>query len=136
MRNVVLALLLIAVVLAAGGYAVLLYFTAVPGKSHAGALPPLTGEEGAIAATLKRHIEIIAAREHNIAHYDELEKVALHLEATLRSLGYEPGRQAFSADDKTVRNIDVVIEPSGTADPDVVVVGAHYDSAENTPGAN
>jgi hypothetical protein len=136
MRTFVLALLLTVVALAAGGYAVLLYFTSVPGKSHAGALPPLTGEERAIAATLKRQIEFIAGREHNIAHYDELEKVALHLEAMLRLRGYAPGRQEFSADGKTVRNIDVVIEPSGIADPDVVVVGAHYDSAEGTPGAN
>ena len=136
MRTIALALLLIVVALAASGYAALRYFTAVPGKSHAGALPPLTGEERAIAARLERHIAIIAAREHNIAHYDELEKVALHLEATLRSLGYEPGRQEFNADDKTVRNIDAVIEASGTTDPDVVVVGAHYDSAEGTLGAN
>jgi Zn-dependent M28 family amino/carboxypeptidase len=36
-----------------------------------------------------------------------------------------------------VRNIDVTIEP-GTAnsDPEVIVVGAHYDSAPGSPGAN
>ena len=36
-----------------------------------------------------------------------------------------------------MRNIDAVIEPpAGVTDPEVVVVGAHYDSAEDTPGAN
>ena len=36
-----------------------------------------------------------------------------------------------------MRNIDAVIEAgSGAADPEVIVVGAHYDSAEDTPGAN
>ena len=44
-------------------------------------------------------------------HYDELEKVARYLEATLESLGYAVGRQEFPADGKTVRNIDATIEP-------------------------
>ena len=36
-----------------------------------------------------------------------------------------------------MRNIDVAIEPQqGVADPEVIVVGAHYDSAEDAPGAN
>jgi len=110
---------------------------AVPGVPHHGELPPLTPEEGTLAAALKKHIEAIAAREHNIAHYDELEKAALYIEATLGSYGYAVNRQSFVADGKTVRNIDVIIEPqSGVAAPDVLVVGAHYDSAATAPGAN
>ena len=109
----------------------------MPGEPHRGALPPLTAEETALAASLKRHIAAIAAREHNVAHYDELEKVARYLEATLVSLGYAVGRQEFPADGKTVRNIDATIEPAAPAsDPEVIVVGAHYDSARGTPGAN
>ena len=77
------------------------------------------------------------AREHNVDHYDELEKVARYLEATLESLGYAVGRQEFPAGGKTVRNIDATIEPRATvSDPEVIVVGAHYDSAQGTPGAN
>jgi hypothetical protein len=138
MSGKLLVSLLVGVALiGAAGFAALWYLTSVPGKPHEGALPPLTAEERAIAATLKRHIETIAAREHNIEHYDELEKVAAYLEATLASHGYTVGRQEFVADGKTVRNIDAVIEPAaGIVDPEVVVVGAHYDSAEDTPGAN
>lgn len=137
MGKTLLVLLLSIAGLATAGTAALWYLTVVPGQSHQGALPPLTGEERDIAATLKRHIETIAAREHNIRHFDELEKVAAYLEATLKALGYEPRRQEFAAAGKTVRNIDVVIEPSGgNTDPEVIVVGAHYDSAEDTPGAN
>ena len=134
MRKTIIALLLL-IVASAGGYAALLYATRVPGQSHQGGLPPLTGEEQAIAATLKRHIETIAASEHNIKHYDELEKVAVYLEGTLSSLGYTVGRQEYVVDGKAVRNIDAVIEARGT-NPEVIVVGAHYDSAEDTPGAN
>jgi hypothetical protein len=119
------------------GYGALHYMTGVPGRSHRGPLPPLTDEEMALAASLKLHIASIAAREHNIAHYDELEKVARHIEAALASFGYAVGRQEFSADGRLVRNIDATIEPPAEKpDPAVIVVGAHYDSASGTPGAN
>ena len=128
---------LVVLALAAAGYGALHYMTAVPGKPHQGALPPLTPEEAALAVSLKRHIATIAAREHNVAHYDELEKVARYIETTLASFGYTVGRQEFLADAKPVRNIDVAIEPAGQrADPEVIVVGAHYDSVVGSPGAN
>ena len=136
-RWMALLAILVLLVLAAAGYGALHYMTAVPGEPHRGALPPLTAEEEALAAALKRHVATIAAREHNVDHYDELEKVARYLEATLASFGYAAGRQEFPADGKTVRNIDATIEPRATiSDPEVIVVGAHYDSAQGTPGAN
>ena len=137
MGKQLLVLLLVVVILAGGGYAALRYMTSVPGTSYQGALPPLTAEERALAATLKGHIEAIAARAHNIAHYDQLEKAARYLEATISSYGYTAGRQEYVVGGKTVRNIDAVIEPqTEIADPDVIVVGAHYDSVEDAPGAN
>ena len=136
-RRMSLFAVLVVLALAAAGYGALRYMTAVPGKPHRGALPPLTAEEAALAASLERHIATIAAREHNVAHYDELEKVARYIETALASLGYAVGRQEFLADGKPVRNIDVAVEPAGQrADPDVIVVGAHYDSVVGSPGAN
>ena len=128
--------ILVLFALVAAGYGALHYMTAVPGTSYRGALPPLTAEEAALAALLERHIATIAAREHNLAHHDELEKVARYIEATLASIGYAVGRQEFFADGKPVRNIDATIEPAGTSDPEVIVVGAHYDSVRGSPGAN
>ena len=135
-RMSLLAILLI-LGIAAAGYGALHYMTSVPGKPHVGALPPLTPEEAALAQSLKRHIATIAAREHNLVHYDELEKVARYIEATLASFGYAVGRQEFLAGGKMVRNIDVTVEPAApNADPEVIVVGAHYDSVSGSPGAN
>jgi Zn-dependent M28 family amino/carboxypeptidase len=109
----------------------------LPGESYSGELPPLTDQERALAANLKKHIVAIATREHNIAHHDELEKVARYIETTLESFGYAVNPQSFVADRKMVRNIDVIIEPrSGAPAPEVLVVGAHYDSAATSPGAN
>jgi hypothetical protein len=137
MRTVLIALLLLLVALSVGGYAALKFATDVPGRSHQGPLPPLTAEERAIATTLKRHVETVAAREHNVRHFAELEKVAVYLETTLAGHGYQVGRQEYVVAGKTVRNIDAVIEPpAGVVDPEVIVIGAHYDSAEDTPGAN
>jgi len=134
--SLLIGLGLLALVLAAG-YGALRYMISVPGESYSGELPPLTDQELALAARLKTHIAAIAAREHNIAHHDELEKVARYIETTLESYGYVVHRQNFAVDDKTVRNIDVIIEPlTGVPAPEVLVVGAHYDSAPTTPGAN
>ena len=127
----------VVLVLLAAGYGALHYMTGVPGRSHSGPLPALTEDERALAIVLKHHIETIAAREHNLRRYDELEKAARYIEATLASYGYSVGRQEFFFDDNAVRNIDVVIEPrADISDPEVIVVGAHYDSVVGSPGAN
>src|SRR5258707_7114041 len=137
LRSFLLITAALVAVLIAAAYGVLRYTIGVPGESHSGPLPPLTDEERALAPRLKTHIERIATREHNIAYYAELEIAALYIQAALESYGYAVNRQDFVADGKTVRNIDVVIEPrGGTPTPEVVVVGAHYDSAPNAPGAN
>jgi hypothetical protein len=128
---------LIVLAVVAAAYTALHYMTSVPGKSYHGPLAPLTSEEASLAQSLERHIATIAGSEHNVVRYGELEKVAGYLEATLASMGYAVGRQEFLADGKPVRNIEVVIEPANqSGDPDVIVVGAHYDSVSGSPGAN
>src|SRR5262245_45924798 len=97
---------LIVVTLIAAGWAALHYMTGVPGTPHRGALPPLTSEEAALAEELKRHITAIAAREHNLAHYAELENVARYIERALASYGYAPSAQNFVVSGKPVRNIE------------------------------
>src|SRR5215510_13893706 len=135
--RMVLTAAVIVLLLLAAAYGALHYTTGVPGRSHSGPLPPLTEEERGLAVALKRHIETIAAREHNVHRYDELEKSARYIEATLASYGYAVNRQEFVVDGRTVRNIEVVIEPhADVADPEVIVVGAHYDSVVGSPGAN
>jgi hypothetical protein len=113
------------------------YFTAVPGVPHSGPLPALADSEAATAARLDAHIRAIAARPHNIEHYEALEQAARYIEGELTALGHRPVPQVYQADGRTVRNIEVTIEP---ADPGAgrgtVVVGAHYDSYGDAPGAN
>src|SRR5215475_8506450 len=120
-RMALATLAIVFLLLLAAAYGALHYTTGVPGRSHGGPLPPLTDEERALAVTLRQHIEAIAAREHNVRHYEELENSARSIESTLTSYGYGVGRQEFVVDDRRVRNIDAVIEPrGGVADPEVI----------------
>jgi hypothetical protein len=130
-------LALLALVLVAGG---VLYgcMVAMPGETHRGSLPPLTDAEREIGANLERHVVALATAigERNISRrLPELERAATYIELQLRSLGYEVESQWYEAAGARVRNLEV--ELTGSAAPsEIVVVGAHYDSAEECPAAN
>ena len=127
----------IVVVLLLLGYGALYYMTAVPGRPYQGALPAITTEERELAVRLQRHVEAIASRPHNVAHYEALEEAARHIESALEGYGYRVDQQVYTADGKAVRNSSVTIEPEGSPpSPETIVVGAHYDSAGTAPGAN
>jgi Zn-dependent M28 family amino/carboxypeptidase len=64
--------------------------------------------------------------------YEELERAAEYIEGQLGEMGYETADQWYEVEGVKVRNIEVAIEGS----ENVVVVGAHYDSAPGTPGAD
>lgn len=133
-KLVLLAASIIAVLLCAG-LGAYYYMLGVPGAAHHGSLPALTQDERALASRLKTHIAAIAAREHNIDAYDELEKTARYIERTLTGYGYKPAPQEFTVRGKRVRNVEATID-AATPDAQTIVVGAHYDSAIGTPGAN
>lgn len=107
----------------------------MPGKSFEGPLPPLTAEQARTARALRQHVRAIASVPHNVAHPAALESSASYIELQLGRLGFEVNRQTFDVGAHRVRNIEVVIEP---ADPEAetLVVGAHYDSCCDVPGAN
>ncbi len=98
---------------------------------------PSALEERDLARRLEQHVTAVASRPHNVAHPAELEAAARYIEATLRQVGYEPMLQSFTARGVGVRNIEAVIEPEPRAsDAETYVIGAHYDSAGRSPGAN
>ena len=113
----------------------LLWMTSVPGRSHQGPLPALTAEQGQLAARLEQHVRSVASEPHNVAHPEALESSALYIERGLSDIGYPVARQFFDTDGQKVRNIEAVIEPARAGSP-TLVVGAHYDSYSNAPGAN
>ena len=112
------------------------YMLAVPGRSHRGPLPAPTPKERDLASRLRAHVLVIASAPHNVRHDAELEAAALYIEGELQKIGYSVGRQEFSVDGTNVRNIEAVRDARGHAATATLVVGAHYDSYEDAPGAN
>jgi Zn-dependent M28 family amino/carboxypeptidase len=64
---------------------------------------------------------------------DSLNRAADFIEEKLRSFGFDPRRQPFDYEGVQYYNIDV--EAKGAA-PEVLVVGAHYDTVVGSPGAD
>ena len=125
----------IAFLIVALPFAALLWMTSVPGRAHSGPLPPLTAGQGELARRLQTHVRAIASVPHNVGYPEELERSARYIEAMLAGLGYQVRRQPFQAAGVEVRNLEAVIEPAAP-DARTLVVGAHYDSCCDAPGAN
>ena len=99
--------------------------------------PPLTDEERATALDLERHIRAVASVPHNLDHPAALEASARYVEDCLTRLGLKPDLQIFHVNGVPVRNIEVVWGmPPRTGEAGTLVIGAHYDSADDSPGAN
>ncbi len=127
-----LALAIAAIVAAAVHYSIVF-----PRQPFKGPLPELSAAQTDLAARLQTHVTAIASTPHNIDHYAELEAAAAYIETTLKGFGYTPTAHVFEVDGHDVRNIEIVFEPTtATPNPPCIVIGAHYDSADDVPGAN
>lgn len=131
-----LAALLVALLIPlVGGYLALI---CMPGRSYRGPLPPPTGGQSALRDELKRDVVALAGGIGGRSAYHApagLAAAADHLEAELARAGYAVERQSFPAGRATCHNLAVEIR--GASRPgEVVVVGAHYDSAGDNPAAD
>ncbi len=107
------------------------------GESFRGELPKLTDNEARLAKSLRQTVETLATEigERNLREYDNLCIAANWLEKVLTTDGYQVERQTYKVDGRDCSNL--IVERRGKQRPDeIVLVGAHYDSAPGTPGAN
>jgi hypothetical protein len=113
------------------------YSLALPGQSHEGPQPPVTDEERDLALRLRRHVEVIAHEPHNLDQPGALARVADYIVQVLSQYGHRPERQIFEVQGQSVENIAVTVNASGPRPAErTIVVGAHYDSFGQSPGAN
>ena len=85
---------------------------------------------------LESHVKALAF-ERNVRHAQALDRAAAYIEDELKRYGYEVTSQWFDTEGVRVRNLVAVVPAKpGSADTALVVVGAHYDSAQGTPGAD
>lgn len=73
--------------------------------------------------------------ERNLTKPKKLEETAQYIQKSFENAGYKIERQTFTVSGIECHNL--IAEVIGKAQPnEVILVGAHYDSARGTPGAN
>jgi hypothetical protein len=118
--------------------AAFLAFTMVmPGRSHHGALPPLGTDGDRLAARLRTDVKLLVGEnvERSQRAAGTLERTAGLIEAALGEVGLEVTRLPYPSDGVRVVNVEAVLA-GGAKAKEVVVVGAHYDTAAGAPGAD
>jgi hypothetical protein len=109
----------------------------MPKESFRGPLPPLDDEQGKLSALLRRDVALLAGDigERNMSRSGSLDQAWGRLEGEFGEAGYVPKSLPFTVNGKRVANLEAVREGSG-APQEIVVVGAHYDTAAGAPGAD
>lgn len=108
----------------------------MPGKSFAGPLPRQTAYQRQLATRLRAdvtHLAVQIGERNSVNAYSKLKAARDWIRLQLTMAGYRVRSHDFQAGGKTFTNLECEI-PGQTAR--TVVVGAHYDSAENCPAAN
>src|SRR5947199_227168 len=118
--------------------AIWLFTVKMPGPPFAGPLPPLTPNQELIRAGLQRHVRALA---HDIGvrsdqTYSNVLRASAYIERRLQDLGYKVETQEFAAGNRSYRNIEATLGGAPGHAHEVVVLGAHYDTAEGAPGAD
>ncbi len=111
--------------------------TQMPLRSFAGSLLPFSDEEGEIGDRLASHTkylsEVVGVR--NIAKPGSLEAASAYLRDRLQETGYAVTENSYQVDHQTVSNLEVTL-PGSHSNDGTVLIGAHYDSVVQGPGAN
>ena len=85
--------------------------------------------------SLKQFVNTIEGLRHGGENYDALEQRALFIEQFFRSLKMSVQSQPVVFHGKTFRNI-IADKSTSAGDSGTILIGAHYDAAEGSPGAD
>ena len=109
----------------------------MPGRSYSGPLPALSSDEADLEVRLKGHVSYLAGKigERNVIAYEALQGTAQYIEDFLTAQGYTVKSQEYVTQMRKVRNLIAEI-PGGTRASEIVVIGAHYDTVYDCPGAD
>lgn len=131
-------LILTAILVALVGTLVsILRMTHMPLKSFTGQLAPLSGDEVETSRRLSQHVRVLSETvgERNLSKPGTLGATADYLRTNLEQAGYTVIEQSYWIQNHQVRNLEVRLVGSKIGS-ETVVVGAHYDSVQGSPGAN
>src|SRR5438128_5428040 len=95
----------------------------------------LTSEELSLRGELQADVQRLAGDigERNEYHYAALKAAADHIENSFSAAGFSPRLEGYEMRGRTFDNIEAEIRG---AVPQIVLIGAHYDSVFGAPGAN
>lgn len=109
----------------------------MPGKTYEGNPPPLSADEASLRDRLRDHVYALAGEigERNWPHYKGLERARQYIAEQFFLMGFEVESLPYKFRGETFYNVEAVLKGSDPSRPSVVI-GAHYDSVEGSPGAN
>ena len=108
----------------------------MPGKSFSGPLPRPTAHQRQLAVRLKAdvtHLAVKIGERNSVNAFPKLEQTRDWIRLQLTQAGYGVRAHSFQAKGKTFTNLECDLPGESR---ELVVVGAHYDSAEGCPAAN
>lgn len=133
-------LLLIIIALLIYGYRAMIV---MPGVSYRGPLPPATAEQQTLAAELRASIDVLADATGGVGRVGNrstfypkrFAAAAAWIHDQLAAAGYAQINEIPVLRGSPVPNLEVII-PGTTKPNEIVVLGAHYDAYQGTPGAD
>jgi hypothetical protein len=95
----------------------------------------LSLDEISLRGELQADVQTLAGQigERNMLRFDQLNAAADFVQDSFQRAGLHCRRQSYELDRRTCHNIEAQIPG---ASPQIVLVGAHYDSVVGSPGAN
>ena len=106
----------------------------MPGKnaSKGGLLSP---DETALREELRTDVQKLAGEigERNMGHYAQLNAAVDFIEGSFSRAGLRTRRDSYQMQGQACHNVEAEISGSR---PEIIVIGAHYDSVFGSPGAN
>jgi hypothetical protein len=119
-------------------FLIIWFFTVrMPGATLTGGTPPLTQQQQVLRIALEGHVRLLAQQigVRSDEAYRNVQRAARYIEGILTGLGYTVTSQEFTARGRPYRNLEATLAGQGRSH-EVVILGAHYDSADETPGAD
>jgi Zn-dependent M28 family amino/carboxypeptidase len=109
----------------------------MPGKSFSGPALTPSKKENKLSEDLSRDVRKLSVEigERNLSHANQLDLTAAMIDAELTAYGYDVQRLEYDVRSQKVANIEASKKGISQSD-EIVVIGAHYDSVEGSPGAD
>ncbi len=117
--------------------ALLGYMTWMPAPDFEGDEKEIKFESSGLEERLGGHVVRLSESRvgRNIIAADSLTPARNYIANQFKSIGFNPEYQSYDIEGDEYSNIIIDI-PSSVKGAPVLIVGAHYDSVENSPGAN